>query len=451
MSSPVQEHELRSAKPGLSEQPLQDGNATQQEPHQHHVVDVEHRNSAWVCVLGSFLFLMPSFGFMQSSGAIQSFLLENQLRDYSARDVGWITGVSSFLTMLLGIQAGPLMDVYGPGLLGPIAAGLLVLMFFLLAECAKFWHFILCLGVLGGIGNAIATTVGIAVIGKLFNRRKGLALGIALSGSSTGGIIFPLALRQMFPMWGWKWSMRVMGVLATLIMILGIVCLLPFERLNAIVANEGIATERSRKKAVMDFSAFRSVPFSLICGAIALLEFVIFGATAILPTLVALSEFSMEHGFNMLAILNGFSSLGRIFPGLVGDRLVHYNILLVMIVFTIACTAASLTAFGSTRIDALYAFSALWGFGTGSFLSLAPACVAKTCEPKDYGRYYGTMNFVISFSLLLTMPIGGQMLESLGSTALSGLYLAVVFAGGTLVYVGRSVVVGSWANVRERI
>ncbi|KAK1516723.1 riboflavin transporter MCH5 [Colletotrichum paranaense] len=372
MPSSAQAHEFLSTKPEFSEQPSLNSHVTQQEPHRHHAVDVECRKSAWVCVLGSFLFLMPSFGFMQSSGAVQSFLLENQLRDYSARDVGWITGVYSFLTMLLGIQAGPLIDVYGPKFLGPLATGLLVLMFFVLAECAKIWQFILCLGVLGGIGNAIATTVGIAVIGKLFNRRKGLALGIALSSSSTGGMIFPLVLRQIFPLWGWAWSMRAVGFLTVLILSSGIACLLPFER----------------KRAVMGFSAFHSLPFSLICGAIALLEFVIFGATAILPTLVALSGLPIEHGFNMLAILNGVSSLERILPGVVGDRLGHYNILLVMIVFTIICTAATLTAFGSTRIEALYAFSALWGFGTGSFLSLAPACVAKTCELKDYGRYY---------------------------------------------------------------
>lgn len=63
----------------------------------------------------------------------------------------------------------------------------------------------------------------------------------------------------------------------------------------------------------------------------------------------------------------------------------------------------------------------------------------------------GTMNFVISFALLLTMPIGGQMLDSLGSTALSGLYLAVVFMGGALVYAARSVMLGNWFDFKTAI
>ncbi|KAF9880257.1 hypothetical protein CkaCkLH20_02211 [Colletotrichum karsti] len=291
--------------------------------------------------------------FMQTTGSIQAFLLENQLRGYSARDVGWITGVYSFLTFMLGIQTGPLVDVFGPAPLGPIAA------------------FMLCLGVLGGIGNAISTTVGIAVVGKLFHRHRGLALGIALAGSSTGGIVFPLALRQLFPAYGWIWSLRIIGFITLGIMVIGLACLSPFPRLMAKMHGNGHESIQS-KSAAMDFSAFRSTAFSLVTFAQGSLEFVIFGATAILPTLVTWAGFPPEAGYNMLAILNGLSSLGRVLPGIIGDHLGHFNVLLAMIILTVICTAATITAFGSTRLEALYAFAALGGFGTGSFLSLAP-------------------------------------------------------------------------------
>ncbi|KAL0932437.1 riboflavin transporter MCH5 [Colletotrichum truncatum] len=430
---------------------LEDSRGRRPQEDSGRIHDVERRKTAWICVLGSFLFLMPSFGFMQSVGTVQAFLQENQLKEYSSRDIGWITGVYNFLTMFLGIQAGPLMDVFGSKPLGPLAAGFLVPMFFLLAECKTYWQFILCLGVLGGIGNAIATTVGIAVTGKLFLRRRGLALGLALAGSSTGGIIFPLALRQMLPMWGWRWSLRAVGFIVLGIMCLGLTCLSPFPRLIAIAQGDSHGDRRSKKDAAMDFSAFRSASFSFVTGAIFLLEFAIFGATAILPTLVSWAGFPVESGYSMLAILNGLSSLGRILPGLVGDYLGHFNVLLAMVIFTLVTTAATLTAFGSTRIEALYAFAALWGFGTGSFLSLTPVCMGKACDTKDYGRYYGTMNFVISFALLLTMPVSGQMLESLGSTALSGLYLGVVFLGGILIFAARSTLLKTWCDFSSTI
>lgn len=61
------------------------------------------------------------------------------------------------------------------------------------------------------------------------------------------------------------------------------------------------------------------------------------------------------------------------------------------------------------------------------------------------------MNFCISFAALITLPIGGQMLETMGATALSGLYLAVVFLGGVSSFAARSLLVGSWFDFAAKI
>lgn len=61
------------------------------------------------------------------------------------------------------------------------------------------------------------------------------------------------------------------------------------------------------------------------------------------------------------------------------------------------------------------------------------------------------MNFVVSFALLITVPIGGQMLESMGAMALSGLYVAVVFMGGVSTFAARSLLVGTWFGFNARI
>ncbi|KAI8189282.1 Copper amine oxidase 1 [Colletotrichum sp. SAR 10_75] len=179
------------------------------------------------------MFLYPSYGFMQSVGTVQSYLQLNQLSDYTARDLGWISGIFTSLGLLLGIQAGPLMDAYGTRLLAPISAATLVPLFFLLGECTKYWHFILCLGVLGGISSALTSTVAMAVIGKLFSRRRGLAMGMALSGSSFGGVTLSMMFRSLLPKLGWQWTMRATGFLVLGIMVLGVICFLPFPTLTA--------------------------------------------------------------------------------------------------------------------------------------------------------------------------------------------------------------------------
>ncbi|KAM0324412.1 hypothetical protein ACHAQA_008194 [Verticillium albo-atrum] len=394
---------------------------------------------------------------MQSVGVIQAYLQFNRLEDYSARDVGWITGMYTFLSLFLGIQVGPLMDKYGSRRLAPIAAVFTIPTFFLLGECTQYWHFMLCLGLLGGLGSAVTSTVAIAVVGKLFVRYRGLAMGLALTGSSMGAVIFPLMLRSVLPAWGWQWSMRGLGFVITGMMLPAIACLWPFPRLmgtmdaGVLAATASSQPAQPRKGAALNFTAFHSPPFSFVTGAFFMLEFVIFGVTGILPTLVTWAGFPAETGYNLIAIMNGFSCLGRLLPGMAGDRVGHFNVLLVMIIFTFVTTGVTLLPFGARHIEALYTFSACWGLGSGSFLSLVPVCMGKTCEPKDYGRFYGTMNFVVSFAVLITVPIGGQLLETMGSTPLAGLYMAIITLGGVGLFAARALIVGSWFDLRAKI
>ncbi|KAH6693493.1 major facilitator superfamily domain-containing protein [Plectosphaerella plurivora] len=429
------------------------------------LVEPEQKWTAWLCVAGSFLYLAPSYGFMQSVGTIQAYLSLNQLSDYSDRDIGWIPGLYTFLALFLGLQTGPLVDVYGPRVIGPLGLLTTVPMFFLLGECKLYWHFMLCLGVLGGIGAALSAYLAIAIVGKLFTRLRGLAMGIALAGSSAGGIIFPLMLRSALPAWGYQWSCRAMGFAVAGMMVVGMLCMLPFDGLMRGPDTSGVQEPRPaddsgevpheapqpKRSASINFSAFKSPPFSFITGCMFLLEFAIFGITGMLPTIVVYSGFPQSAGYTMIAILNGASCLGRIIPGILGDHWGHYNILIAMTVLTLLGTAVTMLPFGTTYIEALYVFSGLWGFGSGSFLSLTPVCMGKTCEAKDYGRAYGTMNFVVSFGLIITVPIGGQMLSALGAAALSGLYLAILCLGGVSAFASRALLLGSWFDFKAII
>ncbi|KAJ9137034.1 Major facilitator superfamily transporter protein [Pleurostoma richardsiae] len=409
----------------------------------------ENNARAWLSVVGAFLFLFPSYGFMQSIGTIQSYVELHQLSAYTTRDIGWITGVYIFLATVLGIQIGPLFDLYGPRVLGPAGAAIYIPTFFLLAECSKYWHFMLCLGVLGGIGAAIVSTVAVAAIGKWFVRRRGLAMGLSLCGSSVGGVVIPLMLRQLFPRVGWAWSMRALAFIVTVVLVIGSFCLQPSPQHGQ--GRRASGQRVSLGGATLNFAALTSKAFISVAVGIFVLEFAIFGVFGLLPSYAVAAHFPAEMGYTLVAIANACSCLGRLLPGFAGDYLGHFNVLLFMILITVAFTASILVPFGSTSIAALYAFSALWGFGSGSFISLTPVCMGKTCETANYGRYYGTMYFFVSFSLLMALPLGGQMLETLGTRALAGLYLGVVFLGAICFLAARQFLLGQTHSVKAKI
>ncbi|KAF3020069.1 hypothetical protein E8E14_000637 [Neopestalotiopsis sp. 37M] len=325
--------------------------------------DVESSNMESLCaVLGSFLILFSRF--MQTLGTLQAYLELHQLSEYSSRDIGWIAGVFTSLALFLGVQIGPVFDTFGDAFLAPLGCVLYIPVFFLLAQCEKYWQFMLTLGVLGGIGAGIFSVVGVGVIGNRFVRRRGIAMGCALSGSSIGGVVMPLMLRSLLPKVGWAWSMRAVAFLIAFASIGGVMCLRRLSpRRRSAARYSGVA---------LNFSVFTSGCFVFVTLGLAALEFAVFGMFSLLPTYAIKSSFSSDTGFLLLAIANATSCMGRLIPGIAGDRIGHFNMLLCMILFTAVCTAIILVPFGSSSLGAIYAFAAIWGFGSGSFISLTP-------------------------------------------------------------------------------
>ncbi|KUI69371.1 putative transporter MCH4 [Cytospora mali] len=393
---------------------------------------------AWLSVVGAFLYLFPTYGFMQTIGTVQSYLEQHQLSKGSTADIGWITGVYTALALFLGIQFGPLFDYYGPRLLGPIGCLFYIPVFFVMAECTQYWHFMLVVGLWGGTGAGILSTIGVAVIGKWFVRRRGLAMGIALCGSSIGGIVMPLMLRKLLPSLGWVWSIRILGFLITAVLIFGSICLnhpLPEQPSEE-------SEQHRRRKVALNFMALTSGTFTFVTIGISALEFAIFGVFGLLPTYATMANFPASTGYVLVAIANGASTCGRLLPGLAGDYFGHFNVLLFMVLCATIFTGAILVPYGTNSLEALYAFAGLWGFSSGSFTSLTPVCMGKTCETKDYGRYFGTMYFFVSFLILLAVPMGGQMLSSFGTRALAELYVGIVIAGGIAFLIARQLLHG---------
>ncbi|CAM1509901.1 Fc.00g002360.m01.CDS01 [Cosmosporella sp. VM-42] len=410
--------------------------------------DIESGLSAWFCVVGSFIFLVPSFGLMQSIGTFQSYLQLNQLSDHTLGEVGWITGMFMFLGLFLSIHVGPVLDHYGPRVLGIFGAGMTVAMFFIVAECKTYWQFMLGFGVFGGIGSAITGLVAVAVVGKLFVRRLGLAMGIALAGSAVGSIIFPIMLRSLLPKLGWRWSMRILGFFIAGIMIPGVFCFFPYPRLLAAISPNG---QQRRDRAVLNLAAFRSPAFSFITAGLFTLEFVLFAISGLLPTIATSAGLTPEDGYTLIAIMGGTSVFGRVLVGVIGDRIGHFNALILTVIASLLIMGTMFVPFGTKIAGVLYTFSALWGFCSGSFLSATPVCMSKTCEPKDYGRYYGTMNSVLSFALLLSLPLCGLMIENMGAQALAGLLIAIVFLGGGCYFAARALLIGEWFALKTKI
>ena len=131
------------------------------------------------------------------------------------------------------------------------------------------------------------------------------------------------------------------------------------------------------------------------------------------------------------------SALGRIFPGFVADLVGRFNILFSLATLTLVVMCSVWIPFGSQSEATLYAVVAIFGFGSGGWVSLAPVCAGQLCRTEDYGRFYGTIYSVAAFGVLLTVPVGGQLLQSTTPQILVGFYSAVLLVGLVSVAMSR--------------
>jgi MFS family permease len=390
---------------------------------------------AWLVVAAAWLMLFPSFGLMVSIGTLQDYWSQHQLSHMTARDVGWIPSVFVYLSLALGIWVGPLFDRYGPrwiALTGSIGFSVMV---FLLAECNTFWQLLLCCGVLGGVLGAMLTTTSLAVVAHWFKKRRGLAHGIAMMGSSCGGLAIPLILRTALPKYGYLWSLRIVGFMFLFCLVIG----------NIFMRSRILPTDAAKNRAVISFSIYADLRLSMFTVCVFGFEIVLFGSLGILPTYATLStNFSADTGFYLIAILNGASCFGRILPGYAADKIGRFNTLAIMIVFTLVFMLALWLPLGSASLIALYLFTALFGFGTGSWMALTPACLGQLCRAEDFGRYYGSMYFVASLAALVCIPISGELIETVGAQPMVAFFCAIL--GLSLI----SFLFSRWACLERR-
>lgn len=358
---------------------------------------------AYLCVLGSFCGLMAALGLMNSIGTYQAYLSAHQLSSQSESAIGWIFGIYAFLSFFCGIQIGPIFDAKGPRYLVLAGSILLLGTYLLLGICTAYYHFLLVFGVMGGLGTSLVFTPSIAAVGHFFLRKRGQYTGLAAVGGSLAGIVYPLTLQALFPLIGWAWSTRVLALINLPLLLIANLCI-----------RSRLPPKKATREAILpDFRIFRSRIFALTTLGVFFVEWGLFVPLSYLTSYAIQSGVSHTFAYQLLAILNVGSCLGRYLPGLVADRLGYFNAMVCTIFLCfVSVLALWLPAGGS--IPLIVVFALVFGFASGTGISLTPVCVGKLCRIENYGRYYATCYTLVSFGSLTGIPIAGQLVSACG-------------------------------------
>ena len=108
-------------------------------------------------------------------------------------------------------MVGSIFDSYGPRWLLLIGSVLQVYGFMMTSISTEYYQIFLCQAICSAAGASCIYYASAGSITTWFLKRRSTAFGIAASGSSAGGVIFPIMVVRLIPKVGFPWAMRIIG------------------------------------------------------------------------------------------------------------------------------------------------------------------------------------------------------------------------------------------------
>ncbi|RSL57785.1 hypothetical protein CEP54_008103 [Fusarium duplospermum] len=222
------------------------------------------------------------------------------------------------------------------------------------------------------IGAAAIFQPALSSVSGWFDKRRGAAFGVLMTGSSTGGVIFPIMITHLIPKVGYGWAMR---IAAFIILFLLVIASLTVKRRVRPTLTKLTAEDLHRP--------LRELAFLLLLVAFALLSFGIY----VPVNFLVLSAISLSQ--YLVSIFNAASLFGRLTSGFLGDKIGRYNM------FFLVCNVSGILILAlwipGTSNVAYILFAAFFGFFSGAYVSLWPALVAQISPPKEFGYRSGLL------------------------------------------------------------
>jgi MFS family permease len=144
---------------------------------------------AWLQVVGGWCIAFNTWGILNAFGIFQTYYESGALFTETSSTIAWIGSIQALGIVTLGLVSGPLYD---RGYLLPlllVGSFMIVFSFMMLSISKTFWEVLLAQGFCFGIGAGLVWSPMLAVVSAHFRTKLGLAVGLAISGSSIGGVM----------------------------------------------------------------------------------------------------------------------------------------------------------------------------------------------------------------------------------------------------------------------
>ncbi|NLY27817.1 MAG: MFS transporter [Alcaligenaceae bacterium] len=327
-----------------------------------------------------------------------------------------------------GILMGRIADRFG--VMAPIILGALALGGgFVGAAHAEsittfnIWQMVL----IGFLGSATTFAPLVADSSLWFNRNRGIALAICMSGNYLAGAVWPPIIQHFIDTAGWRATYQGIGIFCMVSML----CLAYVYRLRP--PNQALAEKTASRRPTARFTleAAHSDPArplglkpgtlqNLLC--IAGVSCCVAMAMPQVHIVAYCGDLGLgaARGAEMLALMLGLGVVSRLVSGWISD---HIGGLRTLLLGSLLQGVALFMFLGSDSLVSLYLVSALFGLFQGGIVPAYALIVREFFSTKEAGGRVGT----VLMSTLLGMALGGWLSGALYD--LTGSYTAAFVNG----------------------
>ena len=339
-------------------------------------------------------------------------------------DFGWTRAQASLgiLGSTLALAAvlpfiGSIVDRYG--LVTPVMISLLglslayVLLGMFVQSIATFVILAMLQAILGSASSPLAYT---RAINAVFNKQRGLALGVALSGAGVATTFGPTLISNAIDAFGWRGAYYAMALFT---LVVGAVIVLVLSRLNGAKTAASIDMEAANRDFLV---AKASRTYWTIMAAIFCLSLGLGGLMIHFVPILLDVGFATNAAVKIAGVIGIAVVLGRLLVGFAVDRIFAPRVAIAILLACISGVLALALLGSVVAVPAAFVI----GFSVGAEVDLIGYLVARYFGMHAYGQIYGRQYSTFLIATGLSPVILGAVRDATG-TYTASLFTAAAF------------------------
>ena len=270
-------------------------------------------------------------------------------------------------------------------------------------------------GLIGGAGVGLAYGAPLAVAGRWFPDKRGLAMGLTLAGFGGSPFVSANVAAALIKSVGAMQTFMYMGVAFLVIVV---VCFIPFRFPKDGWLPEGWKPPAAAASSAVDLdmagmsktSTFYGLFLCYTIGCLAGLMAIGISAS-VAQEIIKIDPVTAATLVGVFAIFNG---VGRPIFGVLTDKLSPKMAAIISFVIILACSLGMLAAGPGSVMLYTICFIGFW-LCLGGWLAIAPTATTIFFGVKNYAKNYGLVYFAYGIGAILGGIIAGQAKDTFGS------------------------------------